>query len=112
MTEPIIYDSFSDFVKKNKETIFRYWVYKRLFTPYEQDNKFEDESIFEDALCEIAYIKECISLPNGDFLLGFIPVEYIEDPDIHYQLIDYYKLSEIRLMYCQLDEKNKENENE
>ena len=106
MTEPIIYDSFQDFVNKNKDIVFRYWVYKRIFTPYEQDKRFEDESIFESQMCEMAYIRECIPLPNGDFLLGFESEEMAHKEGHH--MFDYYKLSNICLGYCQIDQEEDE----
>ena len=73
---------------------FRFWVYRRVYTPYEQSNKFSDESWFEDPICKTAYVRECYELPDGDILLGFVDVEYSEDED---KCVEYYKLSEIRL---------------
>lgn len=40
MNETAIYNSFFDFLKKNKDRIFRFWVYKRIFTPLEQEKKY------------------------------------------------------------------------
>ena len=28
------------------ERVFRMWVFKKMFTPYEQDEKFSDESVY------------------------------------------------------------------
>lgn len=77
------------------DRIYRYWVYKRMFTPYEIENKFKDESVYEDDVCEFGRIKEAIELPDGDILLGF------EDPEIpqdaSYYNLKYHRLSEISL---------------
>ena len=93
-------NNFLDFIKKNKGVVFRYWVYRRGFTPYEQENKFSDESMFEDIECTNAFIEECIYLPDGDVLIGFL--EYDEgidwdDGQTHYRSINYEKLSNIKL---------------
>ena len=88
------YPSFMDFVKTHKDVPFRYWVYKRVFTPYEQDHRFIDESCFEDVCCRTAYIRECIVLPDDDILIGFLDLDFASDEK---KLYEYYKLSEIRL---------------
>ena len=67
--------------------VLRYWVYKRVFTPLEQEKKYVDQSEYEDSYCKKGIIRECVQLPDGDLLIGF--QNYIE----------YYKLSEIRLAY-------------
>ena len=100
MCEPndmLVYSSFSEFAKANKEKIFAFWVYKRIFTPYEEENCFADESCFEDMRCSYAYIRECIEFVDGDALIGF---EDISDKD----RIRYFLLSEIRLERCEEEE--------
>lgn len=79
------------------DRIYRYWVYKRMFTPYEQEQKFVDESRFEDVECSFGVIKEVIELPDGDILLAFGSAA----GDIDY--VEYYKLSEIHLAYAASD---------
>lgn len=51
------------------DRLYRYLVYKRMFTPYEQQNAFEDESEYEDTHYELCQIAEAIDL-GGDWLLG------------------------------------------
>lgn len=80
-----------------EDRVFRMWIFKRMFTPYEQDEKFSDESIYEDDTCKFVMIKELIELADGDYLIGF------QDVDRDDLYIEYYKLSEIRLDYCQSD---------
>ena len=74
---------------------FLIWVYRRVYTPYEINERFSDESVFEDShACEVR-IKEVIELSDGDYLLGVQSYDEIEEK--YYAQIDYYKLSEIRL---------------
>ena len=82
------------------ERIFRFVVYKKLFTPYEQDKKFMDESQFEDTHFRFAFIEEAVELGNGEWLLGFLE---IIDGEICNN-IDYYKLSDIQLSYFEIDQ--------
>ena len=102
--ETIQYNSFESFVHQNCNKIFRYWVYRRLYTPYEMEHKFSDESVFEETICTMAHIRECIALPNGDYLLGLENAEFISDDDGQY--LKYCKLSEIRLEYYECDANN------
>ena len=93
-----IYTDFRAFVEAHKGEIFHYWVYRRVFTPYEQKECFMDESVFEESHADVGIIKECIPLGNGDFLLGFQPVDDYDPYNITtFDFVDYYKLSEIRL---------------
>lgn len=96
------YKDFNEFMTESQYCIYRYWVYRRGFTPYEQDKKFTDESMFEDTTCKTAYIRELINLPDGDILIGFLDADSI---NINNQIsIQYYKLSEIRLEYYEGDQ--------
>lgn len=79
------------------DRIYRYWVYKRMYTPYEQAQQFTDESEFKDVECAYGVIKEAIELPDGDVLLGF------GDPSGTVEYIEYFKLSEIQLAYSATD---------
>lgn len=94
------YDSFIDFIRKNPDRVFRYWVYKKVFTPYEQEKKFTDESRYEDDYANFGVVREIIPLPEGDFLLGIAQVfETLADLKEDHAHIDYYRLSEIRLAF-------------
>lgn len=53
------------------ERIFRVWKYKRVFTPYEQDKKFIDESVYEDEECMYAWLDEVVEFGNGRVMFGF-----------------------------------------
>ena len=65
------YDNIAQFINDKQSDIFRYWIYRRIYTPFEQDKKYMDESIYEDDTCRCAYIRDCIKLPDGDVLLVF-----------------------------------------
>lgn len=97
---------FTTWLLDNDDRPYRYWAYKRMFTPEEQDAKYSDQSCFASDTCDIGYIVEAVELPDGDVLLGFEPADLIGTEfagSIH-----YYKLSEIRLEYCPTDEVEKD----
>lgn len=86
------------FMLDNSDNTFFVLVYKRIFTPYENEKKFMDESIYEESFD--AKLVESISLGNGDYLLGFRRIfdsDLDADDEKVADFIDYYKLSEIRL---------------
>lgn len=91
------------------DRVYRYWVYRRGFTPYEQEEKFEGESMFEDRQCSFGIIREAINL-GSDWLFGIqqvwpdIPASYKPKK----QYLEYFKLSEIRLAYHENDQHNRE----
>lgn len=94
------YGDLHTFVADNSERVFRYWVYKRMFTPLEQSRNYCDQSLFEDSSASFGIIKDLVELPNGDFLIGFASV--YED-DVSHDVY-YYKLSEIRMCICECDQ--------
>lgn len=88
----MLYKSFNDYLgSMPPDTIFRIWQYKKRFTPYEEDQKFIDQSLFVDTLCTHVLIKDVIELPDGDLLLAVADAEYSDS------YVSYYKLSEIVL---------------
>lgn len=87
--------TFKEWIELHKDDCFRYWVHKIMFTPYEIEQKFSDQSCFEDETCSYGYIIETITLPDNDILLGLS-----EDKDGY---ISYYKLSNIDLALCKSD---------
>lgn len=84
----------------NSDRIYRFVVYKKLFTPYEQERKFIDESQFEDDHYRFGFIEEAIELGHGEWLLGFC--EIVECEVQNY--ISYFKLSDIQLSYFEQDQ--------
>lgn len=94
-----IYDNFQSFISANEKSIFRLWVYRRGFTPYETQNAFMDDNMYEAHGPAFGIIRQCVDLWNGDFLIGFQEIEDTDNFDLAslYNWITYYKLSEIRL---------------
>lgn len=85
---------FTTWMLDNDGRLYRYWVYRRIWTPYEQEQKFTDESFFESEECEEGFLREAVELPDGDILLGFQPPFFNEG-----EYLEYYRLSEIHLVY-------------
>lgn len=97
------YNSFADYLKSlPPNTIFRLWEYKRMFTPYEQAEKFMDESVYVNTECDHIRILDVINLPDGDLLLA---TTYAYGDGTY---ISYYKLSEISLGRSEKDMEEEE----
>jgi hypothetical protein len=77
----------------NSGQVFIYWVYRKMFTPYEQAQQFSDETPFEDTTGTSAFLESAIDLGNGDWLLGF---REIFDDEVS-NCISYHRLSDISL---------------
>lgn len=84
----------------NDNRIFRYRVYRRLFTPFEQQIAFSDESCFESAGYLFGIIQEAVELSNGDWFIG---IQEIIGDELQ-ESISYYRLSEIRLEFYSEDQ--------
>ena len=98
-------NSFAEYLKSlPPDTIFRLWEYKRMFTPYEQDQKFSDESLYVNEECDYIRILDVIILPDGDLLLA-TTYAYSENESSY---INYYKLSEISLGKSEKDMEEEE----
>ena len=92
------------FIHDTDGRVFRYWVYRRMFTPLETSAKYIDESVYEDVHCKLGTIHDCVILPDNDVLIGF--------KDVEYDCVDYYKLSEIRMSYYPVDSDEEGEEDE
>lgn len=97
------YNSFAEYLQSlPPNTIFRLWQYKRMFTPYEQAEKFMDESVYVNTECDHIRILDVIELPDDDLLLATTHAH----GDGRY--INYYKLSEISLAKSEKDMEEEE----
>lgn len=97
------YNSFADYLKSlPPNTVFRLWQYKRMFTPYEQAEKFMDGSVYVNTECDHIRILDVINLPDGDLLLA---TTYAYGDGTY---ISYYKLSEISLGKSEKDMEEEE----
>ena len=89
-------------VRANESKIFRYSIYKRIFTPYEQKMAYMDESEFTSTHYKFAKIHEAIDLGSGNWLIGFwVNFDDEENPD---KIIEYHKLEDIKLSYFEYDD--------
>lgn len=84
-------------LEKNEDTVFSFWVYRRGYTPYEQAQKFMDESQFEDSTAQTGRITEIIDLGCGKYMAGFRIVEVDDGEEEDWGIVEYYMLDEIRL---------------
>lgn len=97
------HNSFGEYLQSlPPNTIFRLWEYKRMFTPYEQAEKFSDESLYVNDECDHVRILDVIALPDGDLLLA---TTYAYGDG---KYISYYKLSEISLGKSEKDMEEEE----
>ena len=96
-----MFKTMKDFIEENKDTIFRYWIKKEKFTPYEEKMCNEYESLYINEEADYGYITECIDLNNGDYLLAIRPVDNM---DSNYVYKEYYKLSNIDIAYSDKDQ--------
>ena len=83
------------------ERIYRYVVYRKMFTPYEQEKRNKDETPFENDHYRFGKIEEAINIGNSKWMIGFRNI-------INHKLsekIEYYTLDEIRLELWERDQK-------
>ena len=78
--------------------IIRYLVYRRIWTPYELEQKFADESEFTESTYSFGIIKTASSIGNDVFL----QIQKVNADTIghEYEISDvseYYKLSDIKI---------------
>lgn len=91
---------FIKYIKSEPDKIWRFLIYRRMFTPYEQECKFMDDGEFIDDSFNIAKIKEIFSV-GSDFIIVFDMVD--SDSFEPYGCQEIYKLSEIRLSSYECD---------
>lgn len=102
--EMTVYDDFKQFFMQNPNRIFRYWVYRRMFTPYEQKQAYMDESFFEQSHALFGIVREVVTLPDGDLLLGIAEIaEDTSELSAELRQIAYHRLSNLQLMYMPMD---------
>lgn len=87
------------------DRIFRMYIFKRMFTPYEREKAYMDETVYTSSEPKFVKIREVIELPDKDVLLGYQEIFCWDDLDEGNPRIDYKKLSEIELSYYPADMK-------
>ena len=89
-----------EFIEKHKNTVFRYWQRKRMWTPHDLECKDPNQLEFGDDECSYGYIVEVADL-GYDWLIGIA-----SELDAGY--IEYYKLNDIELAYSDSDQETEE----
>ena len=85
-----------NFVEKNKNTVFRYRLRKRMWTPYEMELKDQYQTDLVDEDASYGYLVEAVDLGN-DWLIGI-------SEDKKFDYISYYRLSELDLAISDTDQ--------
>lgn len=102
------YGDFETFVLDNDSRVYRMWQYKKSWTPWEEKNCTDFDSNLINDECDFVVIRESITLPDGDILLGVQHIYFDEDDNIDETpdkvSMYYYKLSEIVLAYVPSDQ--------
>lgn len=84
----------------NKDKVFRFYFYKKMFTPREQKECYIDESLYENANFPfIARITNIIETP-GNFMLELQEVDDPGDEEIlksHEEIKYYYLYSDLKM---------------
>lgn len=89
--------NFSEFINQNKNKIFRYWIHKVKWTPYEMELKDPNQSDLVDEECSYGYFVDCVDL-GYDWLVG------ISEDNPNGKYVSYYKLSELDFAYSVSDQ--------
>lgn len=90
-----------EWIEQNKDKIFRYWVKKRMWTPYDYEHKEEYPCDTTDEECSYCKITNAIFL-GYDWLLELTTTINGEN----FEMKDYHRLSEIDLQYVGSDQEN------
>lgn len=86
--------------------VIRYQIYRRMFTPYEQEQKFSDESPYENGYyMSFGYIAGVIDLGCGEWLICIQSCD--ENTFEPYDIYEYHKLSDIKLYFYEYDMEQK-----
>ena len=103
MAEVQMVKDMKTWVEENKDTVFRYVVYRRMWTPYEMEHKFSDESEYRDIMYSFGKIVDVIDLGGGEWFIGFSSYDNETRRECSPKIIEYYRLSEIRLSIFEYD---------
>lgn len=100
-----IWGDFETFLIDNEDRMICFQVYKRVYTQYEQQKAFADETEYTSIEMEKGYIREAVNLCNGDWLLGIENVYEDFDSADEETYLTFYRLSELRMIYSSAIEK-------
>jgi hypothetical protein len=85
-----------NFIKKHKNKVFRYWERKRMWTPYDMEQKDPYQLEYGEEECSYGFIVEAVDL-GCDWLLGI-------SGDLEADYLEYYLLSDIHLALSETDQ--------
>lgn len=92
-------------VHDNDDTIYRFLVYRKMFTPKEMKECYSDESEFADTYYKTCKITNVIEVPN-DVLLELLIMSNDGIDEMHdLNMYEYHKLSDIKLFRFDVDNK-------
>ena len=89
--------NFSEFINQNKNKLFRYWLRKTMWTPYEMELKDPNQSDLVNEECSYGYFVNCVDL-GYDWLVG------ISEDNPNGKYVSYHKLSELDFAYSVSDQ--------
>ena len=89
-----------EFFEKHKNTVFRYWERRRMWTPYDVEVKSPYQLEYGDEECNYGYIVAVVDL-GYDWLIGI-------SPDLEADYIEYHKLNDIEFAYSAGDQEEEE----
>ena len=93
------------FLHDFENKLIRFWVFKKMFTPLEHQQKYFDQSQYESTTAMFGYIKVCVNLGSGDYLVGIQPE--FGDGELEQDLY-FYRLSELRFQILEIDQPEEE----
>lgn len=104
--------NYDNLLEEWKHKILRMWEIRRpgQYTPYEMDQRYEDESLYKSIYCEHIKIIDAYVLPDNDILIAYITIEDVEDyisaQENNYadKIITYKKLSEVDICFYDCDQ--------
>lgn len=94
-------------INDNRDKVYRISEYKKMFTPYEVENKFMDEDVYENTYEDVSIV-DAYEIPN-DVLLKLLIIKDNDDEDDDFGNVYLYKrLSDVRIMEYDYDNKKGE----
>jgi len=98
-----------DMLCASYDRIYRFTVYRRMFTPYEEEHKFMDETEFTGSHYAFGRVKDMTPLGNGDYL---IEMRICDEDGADWGRSEFYRLNEIRLSKFDCDNGEENNDEE
>lgn len=91
------------FLMDNRDYVYRLWVYRRMYTPFEKKQKSESATQYESSIAKLVRITNAIEIV-GDILLEFEEVFDDSEFEVDGKYYSYYRLSDIHLERVEYNE--------